>query len=79
MLKEEKLNFLRNKYPVGTRIRLIFMDDNYPVPPNTKGTVDYIDDEGQIQMKWDNGSHLALVYGTDKFEKIIEKNKDKER
>ena len=35
MLKEEKLNFLRNKYPVGTRIRLIFMDDERPIPPNT--------------------------------------------
>ena len=41
--------------------------------------MDYIDDEGQIHMKWDNGMILPLVYGTDKFEKIIEKNKDKER
>lgn len=54
-------------YPAGTRIKLIKMNDPYAVPSGTLGTVDFIDDDGQIHMKWDNGSSLALVYNVDSF------------
>ena len=74
-----QIDYIKKKYPIGTRIKLVSMEDNYPISSNTKGTVDFIDDEGQIHMKWDNGSTLALIYGVDKFEKINEKNKDRER
>ena len=33
-----------------------------------EGTVDYVDDAGQIHMSWKNGSTLALNKGVDKFE-----------
>lgn len=63
---------MKNKYPVGTRIELIHMDDPYhPVESGTKGTVKFVDDAGQIHMQWDNGRSLALVEGVDDF-KVIE-------
>lgn len=55
------------KYPSGTRIQLDHMDDLFPVPDGTVGTVDYVDDAGQIHMIWDNGRTLALVSGEDEF------------
>lgn len=66
---------IKEKYPVGTRIKLNFMDDGYSVPSGTCGTVDFVDDEGQIHMIWDNGRTLALIDGIDSFE-IIDYEKD---
>ena len=71
MENRRKVEKIKNKYPVGTRIRLNYMDDNYSVPRGTCGTVEYVDDEGQIGMKWDNGSSLSLIYGVDSFD-IVE-------
>lgn len=64
---------IKNKYPAGTRIKLIEMNDPWnPVEPGTKGTVQLVDDIGQIHMKWDNGRTLALVPGQDQFKIISE-------
>lgn len=58
-------------YPVGTRLELISMDDPYaPVPPGTRGMVQYVDDIGQIGMKWDNGRTLPLNSDEDSFRKL---------
>ena len=58
----------RRKYPKGTRIELIRMgEDPRPVPPGTRGTVVYVDDMGQIGMRWDNGQTLSLIPGEDSF------------
>lgn len=60
-------------YPIGTRLELISMDDPYtPVPSGTRGTVQYVDDMGQIGMKWDNGRTLSLVPGEDSFRKLTQ-------
>jgi len=65
------LKFIRDQYSPGTRIRLIQMDDPYaPIPSGTEGTVDFVDDAGQIHMKWDSGRSLALIPGEDSFSKI---------
>jgi len=71
VMTETELNRIKNNYPRGTRIELIFMDDQYSnLTTGDKGTVDYVDDAGQIHMKWDNGSSLALILGEDMFKKI---------
>lgn len=70
MIDEERLNEINRLYPKGTRIKLIAMKDDFHVPSGTKGTVYFIDSEGQIHIKWDNGSSLMLIYGYDEFEKI---------
>ena len=60
--------FIKEQYPPGTRIRLNSMDDPYaPILPGTEGEVDFVDDAGQLHMKWDNGRTLALVPGEDSF------------
>ena len=46
------------------------MDDSQAPKPGTVGVVEYVDDEGQIHMRWESGSSLALIPEEDKFEKI---------
>ena len=62
------VKFIQEQYPPGTRIRLNSMSDPYsPVPTGMEGIVDWVDDEGQIQMTWNNGRTLPLVPGEDSF------------
>lgn len=61
---------LREKYPKGTKIMLDHMDDPYnPTPSGTTGTVEHVDDMGQIH--W-TGSSLALIPNEDRFHIIKE-------
>ncbi len=57
-------------YPVGTRLRLHSMADPDAVTPGMTGTVTYVDDIGQIGMRWDDGRSLSLVPGVDSFSRI---------
>lgn len=59
------LESLRKKYPKGTRVELVKMDDVQAPPIGTKGTVIGVDDIGSIMISWDNGSSLNVVYGED--------------
>ena len=64
---------MKQEYPPGTRLLLLNMEDPWaPVPPGTRGTVAYVDDIGQIGMKWDNGRTLSLVPGEDNFRKLTD-------
>jgi hypothetical protein len=68
MQNDTLAKFIKQQYPPGTRIRLDAMNDPYdPIPSGTLGKVDFVDDAGQIHMKWDNGSGLAIVPGEDRF------------
>jgi hypothetical protein len=71
------VELIRRQYPVGTRIILNHMDDSQAPPPGTKGTVAYVDDIGQIGVKWDTGSSLSLIPGVDSFE-VLERPKQRE-
>ncbi len=68
---KETIERLRNKYPIGTRVELIEMEDVQAPPVGTKGTVRGVDDIGSILVDWDNNSGLSLVYGVDEF-KVVE-------
>lgn len=72
MSNNEKVKKIKEECPEGTRIKLNHMDDPYhPVPDGTLGTVELVDDAGQIHMKWDNGRFLAIVPEADSYQ-IIE-------
>lgn len=67
-MNRDKVKQLRARYPKGTRVQLVSMEDPYsPIAPGTEGEVAFIDDAGSIFMKWDNGSSLALIPGEDSF------------
>ena len=67
---EKELEMLRAKYPKGTKILLIHMNDLQPVPTGTIGEVALIDDCGNIHMIWQNRRSLAIIEGVDDFEVI---------
>lgn len=71
-ISKETLAMLREKYPAGTRVELVHMDDPYTkLIAGDKGTVKHIDDMGTIHINWDCGSSLGAVYGEDVITKII--------
>lgn len=64
---------IKRKYPPGTKIRCISMNDEiHPVPSETIGTVLYVDDANTIHMAWQTGSSLGLLEDVDDFEIIEE-------
>ena len=68
---EKKVEALTRRYPKGTRICLDSMEnDPFPIPSGSRGTVQFVDDAGQLIMKWDNGSSLSLIPGEDRFHVI---------
>lgn len=61
---------IREMYPEGTQIILQEMRGESQMPYGLKGTVKFVDDAGQIHMRWENGSSLALNIDEDTFEKV---------
>ena len=69
VIKEWQLKQLREEYPVGTRVELIYMNDPYnrKLGPGCQGTV---------HVSWDCGSSLGLIPGEDSFHIITEKRRE---
>lgn len=67
----EQVVALREKYPEGTKIELIEMDEEKNPPPGTIGTVIAVDDSGQLMMRWETGSTLSLIPGVDSFKVVV--------
>ncbi len=63
----EQIVALRQKYPKGTMVQLISMEDAQAPPPGTLGEVQGVDDAGQILIHWRTGSSLNLLPGVDSF------------
>ena len=70
VISREALQALRERFPRGTRVELVQMDDPQAPPAGTKGTVEGVDDIGSIMVRWDNGSGLNVVYGIDVCRKV---------
>ena len=75
-LTHEELSDLRRRYPKGSRVKLIRMDDPYcrDLKPGMLGTVMHVDDIGTIHVAWDCGSSLGVLYGVDSCTRIDEEN-----
>ena len=74
----ETVERIHRKYPVGTRVELVQMDDVQAPPRGTLGTVTGVDDTASLLVQWDNGSHLNVIYGEDLVKKVPEVCKDGE-
>lgn len=74
MIRREEVERIKQQYPKGTPIRLYSMEGEQSVPPGRRGVVDHVDDIGQIHMKWENGSHLALNVEEDRFDIITQQD-----
>ena len=68
----EQIAALQERYPSGTKVELLGMDDPQAPPMGTRGEVMGVDDAGQILVRWETGSSLSLIPGVDSF-RIAEK------
>lgn len=64
---ERELELLRKIYPAGEVVILEEMDDPQSPPSGTKGEILHVDSIGQIHVRWETGSGIALIPGIDKF------------
>lgn len=72
--RSREVKKIKADYPKGTRVLVIHMgDDPRPIPPLTRGTVDYVDDIGTVHCHFDNGRFLGLITGVDEFRKLTER------
>ena len=70
----EQIVALRQKYPKGTMVQLLSMEDAQAPPPGTLGEVQGVDDAGQILVHWQTGSSLNLLLDIDSF-RIVQSGK----
>lgn len=72
-----KVERVRQQYPVGTRIRLNSLcNDERDMPTGLCGTVIGVDDQPALLMKWDNGRTLSLLPGEDNFTVIRQEQEE---
>ena len=74
VISKEALQALRERFPRGTRVELVQMDDPQAPPIGMRGTVIGVDDIGSIMVSWDNGSGLNVAYGEDICRKVTDSN-----
>lgn len=65
---EKELVILREKYPTGTIVQLIAMNDEQAPPVGTIGEIQFVDDAGSVHIHWQNGSSLAVIPDVDRIE-----------
>lgn len=68
-----EIEHLKQIYPSGTKITMLHMCDDHPVPKGTHGVVDFVDDGGMIHMDWENGMPMAIDPSEDEFKVDLEK------
>lgn len=78
-LLQQQAKQYKQAYPAGTRILLLQMNDPYaPVTPGMRGTVQTVDDIGQIHVQWDDGRSLAVIPQEDRFRCLTQAELDEE-
>lgn len=65
-IKEVKLNnHLKNqllkKYPIGSKVKLLHMNDPYAPPIGSIGIVKGVDDLGSILIQWEDHGRLNIL------------------
>lgn len=71
VFNKKRIEMMKQRYPEGTRICLDNMDnDPNPIPPGSKGTVQFVDDMGTVFCKFDSSRSFGVVPGEDGFHTI---------
>lgn len=66
-MNSKQITDIKNKFPKGTVIKLINMDDIHAPIPGCLGRVIKVDDIGTIFVLWETGDYLGLRADEDKF------------
>lgn len=68
-VQKEWLDFLREQYPEGSRIKLRSVGEGAPdaLKPGAMGTLERIGENGDFHVVWDSGNKLPLVIGQNSF------------
>lgn len=70
-ISDERYQRIRNRYPQGTRVRLVSTSDCCAkTRPGDTGTVILVDAQGTIIVAWDNGTSLNVIPGEDVIRKL---------
>ena len=69
---KEQIAALRERYPRGTKVELLGMNDPQAPPTGTMGEILGVDDAGQLLVRWETGSSLSLIPSVDSF-RIMQK------
>lgn len=68
---KDVIDYVKSKYPEGSRVKLVHMNDPYTkLPTGLLGTVRFVDDMATVHVDWDNGSGLGAVYGEDVIQRV---------
>ena len=68
-IQKEWVDFLREQYPVGSRVKLRTPGEGTPdtLKPGARGTLEHISEDGDFHIVWDSGETLPLTIGRDSF------------
>lgn len=66
-IEQETIDWIKAAFPSGTRLRLLEMDDPQPKAAGSEGTVQKVDDNGMVIVKWDDGTTDTLFPDRDSF------------
>lgn len=74
-MTQDQIKQIKNEYPQGTVLELTedMQSDGKPEKDMVKGLqgkINYIDDAGQLHIKWNNGRSLALIPEVDHFKEV---------
>lgn len=61
---------IRERYPEGTKIKIVRMRDVRPIKPGTIGVVKHIDDIGTLHCCFEDGKQLGVCPEVDEFIKL---------
>lgn len=65
------VEFMREQFPPGTRVRLgQIKDSDGSLPSGSKGTVENVDGQCRLHVRWDGGQSALLMPGVDRFSAI---------
>lgn len=74
----EEMEKLRSEISEGTRVELVEVNDpSAYIPAGTRGTVMNVDSLGNVDVLWDSGTRLKMIYGVDRYKKVGEVPVDK--